>query len=72
MSERTIEQVRSEIEAERRLLVDDVAVLREDMKKVLPLAIGQAGRTGWSDRLVGLDPCPRVSGTPQRPACLAR
>jgi hypothetical protein len=40
VSERTIEQVRSEIEAERRLLVDDVAVLREDMKKVLPLAIG--------------------------------
>jgi hypothetical protein len=42
MPERTIEQVRSEIEAERRLLVDDVAVLREDLKRVLPLAIGAA------------------------------
>lgn len=42
MPERTIEQVRSEIDAERRLLVDDIAVLRQDMKRVLPLAIGAA------------------------------
>lgn len=42
MPERTIELVRSEIEAERRLLVDDVAVLRADLKRVLPLAIGAA------------------------------
>jgi hypothetical protein len=42
MPERTIEQIRSEIELERRLLVDDVAALREDIKRVLPLAIGAA------------------------------
>ncbi len=42
MPERTIEEVRSEIDAERRLLVDDVTILREDLKRVLPLAIGAA------------------------------
>ena len=37
---RTVEQVRTEIEAERLLLTDDIAALRAETRAALPYALG--------------------------------